>query len=186
MPSDPHLGRDFIPTSCAPNTAPSAPGRLRRTVTASYREIAGSLAHYAEDPYVDSRFSRAPVDDAVDVVVVGGGFGGLLGGGAAARGRAQSHSHHRKGRRFRRHLVLNRYPGAACDIESYIYLRCSKSSARCRPRNTPRRRRSLAHTQAVGRHFDLYRDALFQTEVKALRWDEGERAGASPPIAATA
>ena len=30
----------------------------------------------------------------------------------------------------------------------------------------------LAHTQAIGRHFDLYRDALFQTEATSLRWDE--------------
>jgi cyclohexanone monooxygenase len=30
----------------------------------------------------------------------------------------------------------------------------------------------LAHSQAIARHFDLYRDALFQTEVTELRWDD--------------
>ncbi|MGH7750651.1 MAG: flavin-containing monooxygenase, partial [Candidatus Dormibacteria bacterium] len=30
----------------------------------------------------------------------------------------------------------------------------------------------LAHSRAIGRHFDLYRGALFQTEVTALDWNE--------------
>ena len=30
----------------------------------------------------------------------------------------------------------------------------------------------LAHSRAIGRHFDLYRRACFQTEVTRMRWDE--------------
>ena len=33
----------------------------------------------------------------------------------------------------------------------------------------------LEHSRAIGRHFDLYDGALFQTGVKELRWNEGER-----------
>ena len=33
----------------------------------------------------------------------------------------------------------------------------------------------LAHSQAIARHFDLYRGALFQTEVTDVRWDDAER-----------
>ena len=32
----------------------------------------------------------------------------------------------------------------------------------------------LAHTQRIGRHFDLYRAALFQTEITGMRWLEVE------------
>ena len=32
----------------------------------------------------------------------------------------------------------------------------------------------LAHSQAIARKFDLYRDALFQTRVEDLSWDEAE------------
>ena len=59
--------------------------------------------------------------DEVDVIVVGGGFGGLL-TGARLTEAGIGHPHHRERRRFRWHVVLERYPGAACDVESYVYL----------------------------------------------------------------
>src|SRR5262249_40422712 len=33
----------------------------------------------------------------------------------------------------------------------------------------------LAHSRAIGEHFDLYKNACFQTEVTELRWDEAAR-----------
>ena len=30
----------------------------------------------------------------------------------------------------------------------------------------------LAHSRVIGRHYDLYKNACFQTEVTAMRWDE--------------
>ena len=33
----------------------------------------------------------------------------------------------------------------------------------------------LEHSGAIGRHFDLYDGALFQTGVQELRWDDDER-----------
>ena len=33
----------------------------------------------------------------------------------------------------------------------------------------------FAHAQAIGRHYDLYQSALFQTQVRALDWDEEAR-----------
>ena len=56
--------------------------RLRADGNAQYLEVKGTFARYADDPYVAPGFTRAPLSEAVDVVVVGGGFGGLL---AAAR-----------------------------------------------------------------------------------------------------
>ena len=49
-----------------------------------------------------------------------------------------------------------------------------------------RARRSSSTASASAEHFDLYDDALFQTEVTELRWDEdADRAGSSAPTAAT-
>jgi cation diffusion facilitator CzcD-associated flavoprotein CzcO len=56
------------------------------------------------------------------VVIVGGGFGGLL---AAARLHESGVEDIRiieKGGNFGGTWYWNRYPGAQCDIESYIYL----------------------------------------------------------------
>ena len=106
--------------------------RLRGDGNAQYREIAGEFAHYLDDPYVQPGFSRAALNDEVEVVVVGGGFGGQL---AAARLREAGVDDIRiieKGGDFGGTWYWNRYPGAACDIESFISTCCSsKRSAIC-------------------------------------------------------
>ena len=80
--------------------------RLRRDGNAPYRQLAGDLAHYLDDPHVESGFRRDPVRRDLDLQVLGGGFGGLV---AAARLRQAGYDDLciiEKGRRFRRHLVL--------------------------------------------------------------------------------
>ena len=56
--------------------------RLRPDGSAQYQRAEGEFGYYAEDPYADPGFTRAPLTARHEVVVVGGGFGGLL---AAAR-----------------------------------------------------------------------------------------------------
>ncbi|MGZ3377079.1 MAG: flavin-containing monooxygenase [Phenylobacterium sp.] len=146
--------------------------RLRADGNAQYREIAGEFAHYLEDPYVKPGFSRAPLSDEVEVVVVGGGFGGQL---AAARLREAGIDDIRiieKGGDFGGTWYWNRYPGAACDIESYIYLPLLEEIGYVPKEKYTPAPEILAHSRAIGEHFDLYRGALFQTEVTAMRWDD--------------
>jgi cation diffusion facilitator CzcD-associated flavoprotein CzcO len=146
--------------------------RLRTDGDAQYRVIAGDFAHYLEDPYVKPGFSRAALTDEVEVVVVGGGFGGQL---AAARLREAGVDDIRiieKGGDFGGTWYWNRYPGAACDIESYIYLPLLEEIGYVPKEKYSRAPEILAHSRAIGEHFDLYRGALFQTEVTAMRWDD--------------
>ena len=146
--------------------------RLRADGNEQYVEIAGQFAHYLEDPYVKPGFSRAPVTDDVEVVVVGGGFGGQL---AAARLREAGVEDIRiieKGGDFGGTWYWNRYPGAACDIESYIYLPLLEEVGYVPVEKYSRAPEILKHSRAIGEKFDLYRGALFQTEVTELRWDE--------------
>ena len=71
----------------------------------------------------------------------------------------------------------NRYPGRPATSSPTSTCRCSKSSTTCRKRNTRFAPEILAHSQAIGRHFDLYRNACFQTEVTGmLHWDEDSEA----------
>ena len=147
--------------------------RLRADGNEQYREITGAFARYLDDPYVEPGFARAPLSDAVEVVVIGGGFGGLL---AAARLREAGVEDIRmieKGGDFGGTWYWNRYPGAACDIESYIYLPLLDEIGYMPVEKYSRAAEILAHSRAIGRKFDLYRNACFQTEVTALRWDEG-------------
>jgi cyclohexanone monooxygenase len=146
--------------------------RLRADGNEQYREVSGGFAHFVEDPYVEPGFSRAPLTDDVEVVVIGGGFGGLL---AAARLREAGIEDVRiieKGGDFGGTWYWNRYPGAMCDVESYIYLPLLEELAYVPSEKYARAPEILAHSRAIGRKYDLYRDSLLQTEVTEMRWDE--------------
>jgi cyclohexanone monooxygenase len=66
----------------------------------------------------------------------------------------------------------NRYPGAMCDVESYIYLPLLEELDYVPSEKYARAPEILAHSRAIGRQYDLYRNACFQTEVTEMRWDE--------------
>ena len=119
------------------------------------------------------------------MVVIGGGFGGLLAGARLREAGVSDIRIIEKGGDFGGTWYWNRYPGAACDIESYIYLPLLEELGYMPRRSTPAPRRSSSTAARSARHFDLYDNACFQTEVTELRWDEAARAGSSRPTAAT-
>ena len=113
---------DFDPDALREKYLAERDKRLRSDANEQYVEVEGDFSHYIDDPYVEPGFTRAPLTDEVDVLVIGGGFGGLL---AAARLREAGVERIRiieKGGDFGGTWYWNRYPGAQCDIESYIYL----------------------------------------------------------------
>src|SRR6202161_2476996 len=75
-------GMDFDPDALREKYRAERDKRLRADGNEQYVEVKGDFRHYIDDPYVEPGFTRAPLTDAVDVLVIGGGFGGLL---AAAR-----------------------------------------------------------------------------------------------------
>jgi len=145
--------------------------RIRADGNDQYLEVKGALAHFVDDPYVEPGFARAPLTDGVEVVVIGGGFGGLL---AAARLREAGIDDVRiieKAGDFGGTWYWNRYPGAMCDVESYIYLPLLEELQYVPSEKYARAPEILAHSQAIGRKYELYRRACFQTEVTEMRWD---------------
>ncbi len=96
--------------------------RIRQDGNEQYVEVKGAFAHYLDDPYVDPGFTREPLTDQVDVVVIGGGFGGLLAGARLREAGVEDIRVIEKGGDFGGTWYWNRYPGAQCDIEAYVYL----------------------------------------------------------------
>jgi cation diffusion facilitator CzcD-associated flavoprotein CzcO len=146
--------------------------RVRVDGNEQYREVKGDFARYLDDPYVAPGFKRARLDDEVEVIVIGGGFGGLL---AAARLREAGIEDIRiieKGGDFGGTWYWNRYPGAQCDIEAYIYLPLLEELDYIPKEKYSHAPEILAHSRAIGEHYDLYRKACFQTEVTDMRWDD--------------
>jgi cyclohexanone monooxygenase len=146
--------------------------RLRDDGNQQYIEVKGEFAHFVEDPYVEPGFERAPLTDDVDVAVIGGGFGGLLAGARLREAGIDRIRLIEKGGDFGGTWYWNRYPGAACDVESYVYLPLLEEIGYMPVEKYSRAPEILQHSRAIGEKFDLYRDACFQTEVTELRWDE--------------
>ena len=146
--------------------------RLRADGNEQYQNIAGDFAHYLDDPYVAPGFKRAPLTDEVEVVIIGGGFGGLLAGARLREAGVEDIRIIEKGGDFGGTWYWNRYPGAACDIESYVYLPLLEELNFMPVEKYTRAPEILAHCRNIGKKFDLYRNAAFQTEVTELRWDD--------------
>src|SRR5215469_15874803 len=149
--------------------------RLRNDGNEQYVEMKGEFAHYLEDPYVAPGFNREPLTDEVEVVVIGGGFGGLLAGARLREAGVADIRLIEKGGDFGGTWYWNRYPGAACDIESYIYLPLLEEIGYMPVEKYSRAPEILKHSRAIGEKFDLYRNVCFQTEVTEMRWDESIR-----------
>ena len=149
--------------------------RIREDGNDQYVEIAGDLARYVDDPYVEPGFQRDPVDKAVDALIIGGGFGGLLAGARLRQAGVKDICVVEKGGDFGGTWYWNRYPGAQCDVESYIYLPLLEELGYMPKEKYSHAPEILEHSRAIGRHFDLYDGALFQTGVQELHWDDDER-----------
>ncbi|ACG78243.1 putative monooxygenase [Phenylobacterium zucineum HLK1] len=162
----------FDPDALARKYREERDRRLRGDANEQYVEIAGRFAHYLDDPYVQPGFSRAPLTDEVEVVVIGGGFGGLLAGARLREAGVDDIRIIEKGGDFGGTWYWNRYPGAACDIESYIYLPLLEEVGYMPVEKYSRAPEILEHSRAIGRKFGLYDNACFQTEVTDLSWDE--------------
>jgi cyclohexanone monooxygenase len=148
--------------------------RLRTDGNQQYLEVTGTFSHYVEDPYVERQIERAPLTDLTEVIVIGGGFGGLIAGARLRQAGVESVRLIEKGGDFGGTWYWNRYPGAACDTESYIYLPLCEELGYMPKAKYATAPEILEHSRRIARHFDLYRNACLQTEVTGVAWDEAQ------------
>ena len=126
-----------------------------------------------DDPYCEPD-DRAPLRDTRDVIIIGGGWVGMMTAARLIEAGVSDVRIVESGADFGGTWYWNRYPGAQCDIESYSYLPLLEETD-----YMPKLRYSYApeifeHAQRIGKHFNLYKDAVFQTWVTELRWNAKE------------
>jgi cyclohexanone monooxygenase len=148
--------------------------RIRSDGNEQYVEVKGDFSRYVDDPYVEPGFTREPLNETLEIVIVGGGFGGLLAGARLREAGVQDLRIVEKGGDFGGTWYWNRYPGAQCDIESYIYLPLLEETGYLPKEKYSFAPEILAHARRIGERYDLYRSALFQTLIKEIRWSEEE------------
>jgi cation diffusion facilitator CzcD-associated flavoprotein CzcO len=146
--------------------------RLRPDGSDQFIEVKDQFAHFSKDPFVNEDAGRARRNSKAEVVIVGGGFGGLL---TAARFSTAGYTDIcviEEGGDFGGTWYWNRYPGAQCDIESYVYLPLLEELGYMPTEKYAHADEIFNHSRAIGEHYGLYEQALFQTRMVDADWNE--------------
>jgi cation diffusion facilitator CzcD-associated flavoprotein CzcO len=162
----------FDPAALRARYAEERARRLRPDGLSQYVEVAGSFGHYADDPWVEQRLERAPIIDTVDVAIVGAGFGGLLTGARLRELGVQRLRLIDKAADVGGTWYWNRYPGIACDVESYVYMPLLEELGYVPSEKYAKGAEIFEHCRQIAKRYDLYRDACLQTEVREIRWED--------------
>jgi cation diffusion facilitator CzcD-associated flavoprotein CzcO len=163
---------DFDPEALHAKYIAEREKRLRQDGIGQYVEVTAEFSHYVDDPYVEPGSSRAPVFDEVEIAVIGGGFGGLLMGARLREAGFEDIRMVELGGDFGGTWYWNRYPGAMCDVESYVYLPLLEELGYVPKHKYSYGPEILEHSLNIARHYRLYDNALLQTSITGLEWDE--------------
>ncbi len=167
----------FDPDALAKRYALEREKRVRPDAEAQFVQLSHDSPfankYLEEDPYCEPE-TRSPLKDKREAIVIGGGWVGMLTAARLIQAGVRDVRIVESGGDFGGTWYWNRYPGAQCDIESYSYLPLLEETG-----YVPKLRFSYAseiyeHAQRIGQHFNLYKDAVFQTWVTELRWLEDE------------
>jgi len=165
---------DFDPDALTKKYREERDKRLREDGTAQFVKMEGQFAHYLTDPYME-KVERDPIGEELEVAILGGGFGGLLAAGRLREAGITDVRIIEKGGDFGGTWYWNRYPGAACDVESYIYLPLLEETGYMPTEKYARAPEIYEHSKRIGRHFQLYDKALFHTLITEARWDDNRQ-----------
>ena len=149
--------------------------RLRADGTGQYHELKDIYADFDRDPFVEPGFTRDPVFDEVDVTIIGAGIAGMI---TAVRLVKQGIRNFRiidRAGDFGGTWYWNRYPGCMCDVESYVYIPFLEETGLMPDDKYAKAPVIFEQCQQVGKKFDLYPRALFQTQTNDASWDEEEK-----------
>ena len=145
--------------------------RLREDANDQYNEIKGEFSNFIEDPYITADIDREPFTDEVEVAIIGGGFGGLIAGARLSELGFEDIRIIEKGGDFGGTWYWNRYPGAACDTEAYIYLPLLEELDYVPSQKYAHAPEILSHSKNIAEKYGLYENACLQTEVTGMQWD---------------
>ena len=175
---------DFDPDALREKYLLERDKRIRQDGNAQYVEVAGQFADYLHDPYTEP-VDRPPLTDDVTVAIIGGGFAGLITGARLTEAGIDDFRIIEKGGDFGGTWYWNRYPGAQCDVESYVYLPLLEETSYVPSEKYARAPEILEHCHRIARHFDLYERSASPPRSPPLRGTTTGCAGRSRPTGAT-
>jgi cyclohexanone monooxygenase len=147
--------------------------RVRGEGAAQYVGATGAFARYGDDdPHAQGDDTREPRTGDVETLIVGGGFAGLMAAGELKKAGVDDVVIVEAASDFGGTWYWNRYPGAQCDIESYIYLPLLEETGYIPREKYSYQPEIYAHAQRMAEHYDLRERAVFRTRITGMEWDE--------------
>jgi cyclohexanone monooxygenase len=146
-----------------------------RRGAADYMEMQGAFSKYLEDVYSAPPIPRPALADDCEILVVGAGFAGLL---LWYKLRAAGFTDVRfceKGGDVGGTWYWNRYPGIACDVESYSYLPLLEEMGYFPSMKFASGFEILEYCQLVAERTGFYDRCLFHTTVEQTTWSEPDQ-----------
>ncbi|MDH4146793.1 MAG: NAD(P)/FAD-dependent oxidoreductase, partial [Acidimicrobiia bacterium] len=137
-----------------------------------YMKMEGPFARYLEDHYSTEPVAREALADECDVVVVGAGFSGLLLWYKLSKAGLTDIRFCERGGDVGGTWYWNRYPGIACDVESYAYMPLLDETGYFPTQKYASGFEIFEYCQLIAERYGFYDHCLFHTEVTGVNWDD--------------
>jgi cyclohexanone monooxygenase len=143
-----------------------------RQGAADYMAMEGEFAKYLDDVYSEPPIEREALNDECEILVVGAGFGALLLWYRLREAGFVDVRFCEKGGDVGGTWYWNRYPGIACDVESYSYLPLLEEMGYVPTMKFASGFEILEYSQKMAEKYGFYERCLFHTTVDETVWDE--------------
>ena len=143
-----------------------------RRGAADYMAMEGEFAKYLDDVYSAAPVQREALTDECEILVVGAGFAGLLLWNKLRGAGFKDVRFCEKGGDVGGTWYWNRYPGIACDVESYSYFPLLEEMGYVPSMKFASGFEILEYCQKMATNFGFYEHCLFHTTVQKTEWDE--------------
>jgi len=147
--------------------------RLRMDGERQYVEPVGRYARYADrDPRLKSVPDREPCRDEIGVLIISAGWSGLLCAAKLVEAGVDDLRLVDDAGGFGGAWYWNQYPGAQCDVESYMYLPLLEETGYVPTEKYTFAPEIESYANLIATHYDLHRRALFSTRITEMRWND--------------
>ena len=144
----------------------------QRRGAADYMEMKGEFSRYLEDLYSTEPVPREALTDDCEILVVGAGFAGLLLWYKLKNAGFEDVRFCEKGGDVGGTWYWNRYPGIACDVESYSYFPLLEEMGYFPTMKFASGFEIMEYCQKLAEKFGFYDKCLFHTTVERTVWEE--------------
>ena len=143
----------------------------KRRGAADYMDMVGDFSMYLQDLYSADPVPRDSLSDECEILVVGAGFAGILLWYKLQKAGFNNVRFCEKGGDVGGTWYWNRYPGVACDVESYSYLPLLEEMGYFPTMKFASGFEIMEYCQRLAEKFGFYDHCLFHTTVEKTVWD---------------